>query len=95
MAYQAEQTGAFSRAVKKLKSNQKKDLDTAIKAILKDPSIGALKVADLSGVCVYKFRMVNQLTLVAYQIYEERLVLKLLKFGPHENFYDELKRQLN
>lgn len=86
-----EQEKAFVKAVKKLKKNQKLDLDKAIKTILAKPEIGDLKAADLAGVRVYKFRMVKQLTLLAYQYFDDRLVLRLLKFGPHENFYRDLK----
>lgn len=85
------QTKSFKKAVKKLHSNQKADLDIAIRQIIKKPDIGTQKVGDLSSVRVYKFKMVKQLTLLAYQFDDGQLVLTLLMFGTHENFYRDIK----
>jgi mRNA-degrading endonuclease RelE of RelBE toxin-antitoxin system len=84
-------TPIFARALKKIHGKQKADLDEAVKTIAKDPGIGGAKVGDLAGVQVYKFRMANQLCLVAYRVLDEETV-KLLMVGPHENFYRDLKR---
>ena len=87
-----QQTPTFARQIKKLHKNQKKDLDEAIKIIVKDPSIGELKKGDLNGVQVYKFKMVNQLTLLAYDFTAQKQLLLLLALGSHENFYRDLKK---
>ncbi|RAZ46133.1 hypothetical protein DP175_09210 [Polynucleobacter paneuropaeus] len=58
----------------------------------KDPEIGEAKVGDLLGVYVYKFRLSQQQCLLAYRILDAESI-KLLTFGPHENFYRDLKRQ--
>lgn len=84
-------TPSFVRTTKKLHRPQKADLDEAVRAISADPEIGDAKVGDLAGVRVYKFRFSNQLCLLAYRILDENS-LKLLTFGPHENFYRDLKR---
>ncbi|MFC1841926.1 type II toxin-antitoxin system RelE/ParE family toxin [Candidatus Dependentiae bacterium] len=86
------QTPTFKKQVKKLHKNQKKDLDNAIKKIIEDPSIGSMKKGDLDGIQVYKLKMVNQLTLLAYEFYECEMQLTLLVLGAHENFYRDLKR---
>lgn len=86
------QTTSFRRNVKKLHANQKADLDTAIKKIIEKPDIGEAKTGDLDGVFVYKFKMVKQLTLLAYSFEKERIILTLLALGSHENFYRDLKR---
>lgn len=86
------QTPTFIKQVKKLHKNQKNDVDQAVKDIIKDPSIGDLKKGDLSGVQVYKFKMVNQLTLLAYEWNKGELQLLLLALGSHENFYRDLKK---
>jgi hypothetical protein len=86
------QTPTFGKAVKKLHVNQKKDLDTAVKALMTDPSIGERKTGDLTGVSVYKFKMVKQLTLLAYNYETKPGTLTLLALGSHENFYRDLKR---
>jgi mRNA-degrading endonuclease YafQ of YafQ-DinJ toxin-antitoxin module len=80
------QTRAFSKTVKKLKANQKKDLDEAIKNLMKSPLLGEQKKGNLAYLRVYKFKMVNQLTLLGYSFEEDELVLQLIALGSHENF---------
>lgn len=86
------QTKRFSNAVKKLHKNQKLELDEAIRYIVANPNAGQLKVGDLAGIRVYKFKMVNQLTLLAYSYSADILTLTLLALGTHENFYRDLKQ---
>ncbi|QQR49571.1 type II toxin-antitoxin system RelE/ParE family toxin [bacterium] len=86
------QTPTFSRQVKKLHKNQKKDLDVAVSTILANPLVGEMKKGDLDGLQVYKFRMVNQLMLLAYEFYENEVRLLLVALGSHENFYRDLKK---
>ena len=86
------QTPTFKKQLKKLHKNQKTDLDKAVRIIMKDPFLGEMKKGDLSGVQVYKFKMVKQLTLIAYKFYEGELLLVMLAFGSHENFYRDLKK---
>lgn len=85
------QTNRFRKATKKLHKNQKKDLDEAVKAIMSDPMIGDAKVGDLTGVMVYKFKMINQLTLLAYTYDDNTITLTLLALDSHQNFYQKLK----
>ena len=88
------QSRQFAKAVKKLHSNQKSDLDKAVQLLMGDLLIGDSKAGDLTGVRVYKFKMVNQLNLLAY-IYENQILnLTLLAIGSHENFYRDLKQSL-
>jgi mRNA interferase RelE/StbE len=84
-------TPTFERVVKKLHRSQKVNLDDAVKAVMGDPAIGEMKVGDLAGVQVYKFRMNKQQCLLAYRVLNDE-TLKLLVVGPHENFYRDLKR---
>ena len=86
------QTPTFKRAVKKLKPNQKSDLDNAIKQLMLDPFLGEKKQSDLSYLRVYKFKMVKQLTLIGYSYLDSSGTLELLMMGSHENFYRDLKR---
>ncbi len=85
------QTATFAKQLKKLHSNQKKDLDRATMEIIGDPTIGDEKKGDLAGVHVYKFSMVNQQTLLAYEFQEIEGIVLLLSLGSHENFYRDLK----
>ena len=88
------QSRQFARTVKKLHANQKADLDKAVQLLIQDPLIGDLKSGDLGSVRVYKFKMVNQLNLLAYSYEGEVLTLSLLALGSHENFYRDLKQSL-
>ena len=83
-------TPQFNKCVKRFHSNQKKDLDKAVRAIVKEPDVGEQKKGDLSWVRVHKFRMVGQLTLLAYEVKgKDTIVLHIV--GSHENFYRDLK----
>jgi mRNA interferase RelE/StbE len=87
-------TPTFERTVKKLHQQQKAALDEAVHAIAATPDIGEAKVGDLLGVQIYKFKMINQLCLLAYRVLNPQAI-KLLMVGPHENFYRDLKRLNN
>lgn len=87
-----QQTHDFARTAKKLSKQQKLELDEAVKVVSSTPEIGEMKQGDLTGVQVYKFRMNNQLALLAYRYEAEIVTLYLLKIGSHENFYRDLKR---
>lgn len=92
MSWRLLQTPEFTRDVKKLTKQQKQALDSALRELLSDPLRSELKVGDLAGVRVYKFHLLKQPVLLAYEIEDERLLLYLLKLGSHENFYRDLKR---
>ena len=85
---------SFLKALKRLQTNEKKNLDDAVRAVANDINIGELKKGDLNGVRVYKFHMVKQLALLAYEYDEANDKLTLLAFGSHENFYRDLKKKV-
>jgi len=86
------QTSFFKKQIKKLHKNQKIDLDKTISIIVQNPIVGEMKKGDLQGVQVYKFKMVGQLTLLAYSFDMDNVQLILLSVGLHENFYRDLKK---
>ncbi|MDC2889116.1 type II toxin-antitoxin system RelE/ParE family toxin [Psychrosphaera algicola] len=86
------QTASFKKAVKKLHKNQKADLDGAVKSLIENPLLGEQKKGDLSFMRVYKFKMMKQLTLLGYSYEDGTVVLELLTFGSHENFYRDAKK---
>ena len=63
-----------------------------LKLICKKHSILGAKLGDFSGIYVYKFRLSQQKCLLAYRILGVEKI-KLLTFGPYEDFYKDLKRQ--
>lgn len=85
-------TRSFDKALKKLKTNQKKDLDKAVSEVKENPEIGQNKKGDLSYLRVHKFKMNNQLTLLGYEYDDGEIVLTLMTVGSHENFYRDIKR---
>jgi mRNA-degrading endonuclease RelE of RelBE toxin-antitoxin system len=89
---QVLQTPTFKKAVKKLHKNQKADLDEAIKELIIDPLLGEQKKGDLAFLRVYKFSMVNQLTLLGYSYEDGTVILELMALGSHENFYRDIKK---
>lgn len=84
------QTPYFRRSYKKLHANQIKAVNEAIRHILSDVLCGEEKRGDLAGVRVYKFRVLEQQFLLAYEFDKETLFL--LALGVHENFYRDLKK---
>jgi mRNA-degrading endonuclease RelE of RelBE toxin-antitoxin system len=85
------QTPTFKKAVKKLKPNQKKELDTVVKEIMAKPALGEQKKGGLAFSRVYTFKMNKQLTLLGYGFDDVALTIKLMALGSHENFYRDIK----
>lgn len=88
---QPKETARFRRLVKRFQPNQKADLDQAVCDLLANPFLGEQKRGDLAWVRVYKFRMVGQLALLAYELRQEEGLVVLHAVGSHENFYRDLK----
>jgi mRNA-degrading endonuclease RelE of RelBE toxin-antitoxin system len=86
------QSPIFAKQKKKLHKQQIKELDKAVKAIFEVPTIGDMKVGDLEGIQVYKFKSQTQQILLAYEVIDSTLYL--YSFGSHENFYRDLKKHL-
>ena len=84
-----QQMPAFKRAYKKLHKQHQQIVNEAISAIVKNPTLGEEKKGNLVGVFVYKFKMHNQVFLLAYEW--NPLTRLLLALGVHENFYRDLK----
>lgn len=94
MALTVLSTASFDRVAKKLHAKDKKVLDEAVKAVAADPGIGEEQRGDLVGVFVYKFKLNNQETLLAYLLEPNKIkpdACVLMAAEPHENFYSQLK----
>ena len=83
----------FCQTEKEAKQNQLKDLDNAVKTFFENPDIGDMKVGDLQGIQIYKYKSMNNQILLAYEV--DRHTLHLYAFGSHENFYRDLKKYLH
>ena len=86
------QSPVFVKQKRKLHKKQIIALDNAVKSICNDPSIGEVKVGDLQGIQVYKFKSNRQQILLAYEVINSTLYL--YTFGSHENFYRDLKKYM-
>ncbi len=82
----------FKNHVKKLPRHFQQVILDAVEDILANPDVGELKKGDLAGFRVHKFTMGRQLTLMAYKVENDSLVL--YQADPHENFYKNLKKYL-
>ncbi len=89
----------FAQYVKKASRPLRLAIEDAVERVCKSPQIGALKLGDLVGIRVYKFRFNAQEYLIAYRAPArdstiDFLIIDFYKVGSHENFYEELKRYL-
>jgi hypothetical protein len=89
----------FAQYVKKAHKPLQLAIEDAVELVCLSPEIGELKVGDLTGIRVYKFRFYRQEYLVAYRPPGkdsplEFLIIDFYQVGSHENFYKELKQYL-
>lgn len=89
-----KQSNLFRQVYKKLPKNQLAVINDNIKLIMQNPEIGELKLGDLAGIRVHKFKWHNHLHLLAYDYTKIIDLLYLMVIGKHENFYDRLKKNL-
>ena len=87
-----KQSNLFKQIYKKLHKNQLIAVNNSIKLIISNFEIGELKIGDLSGIRVYKFKVHNHLFLLAYEYTKSIDLLYLMALGEHENFYEKLKK---
>lgn len=86
------QSRSFAKKVKKLNKSEKSQLDDQIRSIIQNPDIGTEKKGDVKGVFVHKFKIKTIQYLLAYRIAGTNL--ELIMFGPHENYYRDLKKSI-
>ena len=70
------ETPGFREDLKRLHAYQKNPLDDAMRAVLADPKAGEQKSGDLAWLRVFKFRTVDQLMLLAYEIIDEDTMIQ-------------------
>lgn len=89
----------FAQYIKKAHKPLQLAIEDAVEWICAAPEAGELKVGDLAGIRVYKFRFNRQEYLMAYRppakdLPLEFLIIDFYQVGSHENFYDDLKHYL-
>lgn len=89
----------FAQFVKKQSVPFQARIKTEVEIICDNPTLGQLKVGDLAGIRVYKFKHKRQEYLIAYITKAnndiEFFCIDFFKIGTHENFYSELKKYLS
>jgi mRNA-degrading endonuclease RelE of RelBE toxin-antitoxin system len=83
----------FSKNLKKLNKNLFDELQLNLKKIINEPNIGSLKKGGLSNLRVLKFKFNNLQYLICYEVIDDENI-KVIYFGVHENFYQNLKNYL-
>lgn len=89
----------FAQYVRKARKPLRLAIEDEVEVVCEAPEIGELKVGDLAGIRVHKFRFNRQEYLMAYQPPARNmpvafLIVDFYQVGVHENFYDELKQYL-
>lgn len=89
----------FAQYIKKAHKPLRLAAEDEVERVCEAPEIGELKVGDLAGIRVHKFRFNRQEYLMAYRaptpkMPVEFLVIDFYQLGSHENFYEELKQYL-
>ena len=92
--YQLKTLPKFERHFKRFYPKEQNIIREEIRKIRGNPAIGALKKGALSNVRVYKFKVRNQLYLLAYEQDSGRKIIYLYAIATHENFYSALQRYL-
>ncbi len=94
----------FRDFVKKARRPLQQAIEDEVEIVCETPSAGEPKAGDLAGIRVHKFRFHRQEYLMAFRapgakqaaegIDIEFVMIDFYQVGPHENFYDLLKRYL-
>ncbi|QWD70749.1 type II toxin-antitoxin system RelE/ParE family toxin [Polynucleobacter sp. UB-Siik-W21] len=90
---------AFAQFVKRASKPLQLAIEDKVIEVCNNPRIGQQKLGDLQGIFVYKFRFNKQEYLMAYQFnhFANGNFITWIEFcqiGPHENFYNQLKRSI-
>lgn len=94
MPYQVFKVNRLRKVLRKLPTRLLETLDSEVEKIANNPLIGESKHGDLAGIRVHKFNYHGLQYLIAYLIDDVERAITVVAFGPHENFYRDLKRYL-
>ena len=93
------QTNSFKKAAQQLTKTQKKALDNMVSLIAEEAALdskedakdNAIEIDDIDSGKVFKFKRLQQFTLLVYQVDNGQLILTQLMLGAHDNFYRNIK----
>ena len=84
----------YNRQKKKFPAYFIEKLNQAENDVAQDPLIGEEKTGTLKGIWVYKFKALDLLVLLAYQVDQKAREVIFVAIGGHENFYRDLEQYL-
>ena len=82
------------KEIKKLEKPVVQKVRKAIEEIAENPYLGEPLKGDLSDIRKWIIKVQGIQYRIAYEIYEDRVEVKIILIGTRENFYNELKRRL-
>ncbi|MFM8446601.1 MAG: type II toxin-antitoxin system RelE/ParE family toxin [Candidatus Nanopelagicaceae bacterium] len=77
------------RVLKKLPQNRRELVLQALLEVERNPYLGEPKLGNLTGVQTYRFKVFQEIWLIAYTFIDVEALL-ILKIGPRENFYKDI-----
>jgi len=92
--YQLTSLPKFDKQFKRFYPKEQELIRTEIKKILNDPTIGEQKRGVLASIRVHKFKIHNQLYLLAYDFEAKTKTIILYAIATHENYYSALSRYI-
>ncbi|MBI4056884.1 MAG: type II toxin-antitoxin system RelE/ParE family toxin [Elusimicrobia bacterium] len=93
--YQPQALPKFEKQFKKFHAKEQESIRQEIKKIALDPHLGEPKRGPLSGVRVHKFKIHNQIYLLAYEPDPKAKTIYLYALATHEGFYEALQRYIH
>ena len=93
-AYQQSVYPKYNRLKKKFPSLFRNKVNKAEDEVASNPFVGEEKTGELKGIWVYKFKIFDQLILLAYQVNKGNKEIIFAAVGGHKNFYKDLKQYL-
>lgn len=94
MDYNVKIGRSAKKYIKKLKEKalKKKFTDAIYEKIAKNPEVGNAKTGDLLGYYTYNFKHNSTQYRIAYSFNKDGEIVIVILAGPHEGFYEQLKR---
>lgn len=82
------------KEIKKLGKPVAQKVKKAIGDIAENPYLGEPLKGDLADIRKWVIKEQGIQYRIAYEIYDDRVEVKIIRVGTRENFYEELKRRL-
>ena len=92
--YRLVYTTGVAKKIKKLDKPVREEMKNRLELIARNPYIGQKKKGKLNNIWGYGFNWCGTAYRIAYQIYDDELVVLIIAAGSHESFWEELSKHL-